>query len=75
MSFETIRRALQKFESAPYHACHIDFDAERNEGADTRTVQRCEEAWQKVREAKGALLAEIEAALGCAAMTSPPEST
>jgi hypothetical protein len=41
---------------------------------ETRTVQRVEEAWQKVREAKGVLLAEIEAALGCAAVASPPES-
>jgi hypothetical protein len=41
MSFETIRRALQKFESAHYMACRIDFDAEQKDGLDTRTVKRC----------------------------------
>jgi hypothetical protein len=54
-TFEAIRRLWQKFESAHYKACRIDFETNSQRGVG--------EHWAKVRDAKGALFDEIEAAL------------
>jgi hypothetical protein len=44
-------------------ACRTDFEEKLKEGIDIKTGKRCGEAWDKVRDVQGVLLAEIEQAL------------